>query len=44
VAAAFMAQIFGGIFRGCINSAIVCFLADHEMFMDAQGYADNEME
>ena len=43
IVSAFMAQIFGGVFRGCVHSAIICFLADHEMFVDMQGFADQDM-
>jgi hypothetical protein len=43
VSAAFVSQIFGGIFRGCIHSSIICYLADHEMFIDIQGFADEDM-
>jgi len=40
MAGAFMAQVFSSIFRACIHSSIVCFLADHEMFVEMQGFAD----
>jgi hypothetical protein len=40
---AFVAQVFGGIFRGCISASVVCFLADREMFMENQGFSDNEI-
>lgn len=43
MAGAFMAQVFSSIFRACIHSAIVCFLADHEMFVEMQGFVDDEM-
>jgi hypothetical protein len=43
IAGAFIAQVFGGIFRGCMSASIVCYLADREMFMENQGFADQEI-
>ena len=43
IAGAFMAQVFSSVFRACIHSSIVCFLADHEMFVEIQGFADQDM-
>jgi hypothetical protein len=42
IASGFIAQVFGGVFRGCISTSMVCFLADREIFLENQKLADHE--
>lgn len=44
IGSAFISQVLGGVFRGCINASVVCFLADREMFIENQGFADDEVQ
>ena len=34
IGSAFISQVLGGVFRGCINASVVCFIADREMFIE----------
>jgi hypothetical protein len=43
IASLYIAQVFSGVFRGCISTSLVCFLADREMFIENQGFRDNEV-
>jgi hypothetical protein len=38
-----IAEIFGGVFRGCINSTVICHAADVEMFNEEPHLASNEI-
>jgi hypothetical protein len=38
-----IAEIFAGVFRGCMNSTIICYAADVEMFNELPGLASNDM-
>ena len=38
----YIAEVFTGIFRGCMNSAIICFVADVELFIDNERFANKE--
>lgn len=38
----YISEVFTGIFRGCINSAIICFVADVELFIDNERFANKE--
>ena len=41
-AAFYMAEVFSGVFRGCINSCIICTVADVELFNDNERFTNNE--
>jgi hypothetical protein len=38
-----IAEIFAGMFRGCMNSTIICYAADFEMFNELAGFGSNDM-
>ena len=38
----YISEVFTGVFRGCMNSAIICFVADVELFIDNERFANKE--
>jgi hypothetical protein len=42
IACIFIAEVFAGVFRGSMNSSIICYLTDVELFEEINRFSDNE--